>query len=46
MHFYAKLVGEEKVAADFKHKAKCYDKKLHAYFYNENVGLYSDFVSL
>ena len=31
---------------EFMQKAKCYDKKLHSYLYNENNGLYSDFMSL
>ena len=46
MHFYALVVGNKFKADEFEKKARCYNKKMHDYLYNESTGLYSDFMSM
>jgi len=46
MHFYASQLGETNLARDFRRKANCYAAKMHERLFNENTGLYADYVGM
>lgn len=46
MEFYAAKVDQDREANEYGRKAKCYERKMHEYLYDEITGLYSDYMSM